>query len=119
MLEEAEINNQSLSVEIVPGAALKDLNAIEVTTESRRVLVLKFIQILDEVAHSIHPAESRDKGILAKHHHSELIRWLEASTKLFQIIPGELFHYSVETAEDFYHVITREHPSVQEVVVEV
>jgi hypothetical protein len=119
VLEEGAIQNQLQSVEVAPGAILENLRAIEVSQTSRRVEVhftdVRLIQIYDEVAHKAHPAETRDSGIVAMHHDSELVRWLCESTKLMHTIPGELFHYSVETAEDFYHVITREHPAVCEI----
>lgn len=40
---------------------------------------------------------------------------IRQGTKLIDIVPGELFHYSVETSEDFYHVVTRIHPTVGEI----
>ena len=119
VLEEGQIQNKLQSVEVAPGAVIENLSAIEIPLTSRRVEVhftdVRLIQIYDEVAHKAHPAETRDSGIVAMHHNSELVRWLCESTKLMHIIPGELFHYSVETAEDFYHVITREHPAVHEI----
>lgn len=119
VLEEGAIQDQQQSVEVAPGAVFENLCAIEVPPTSRKVEVhfadVQLIQIYDEVAHKAHPAETRDRGIVAIHHNSELVRWLSESTKLTHIVPGELFHYSVETAEDFYHVITREHPVVREI----
>ena len=119
VLEEGAIQDQLQTVEVAPGATLENLRAIEVPPTSRKVEVhfadVQLIQIYDEVAHKAHPAETRDKGIVAIHHNSELVRRLCESTKLMHIVPGELFHYSVETAENFYHVITREHPAVHEI----
>jgi hypothetical protein len=118
ILEEGAIQGQTISVEITSGIVLENLKPIEVISNSRKILIhftdVKFIQIFDEVAHLANLTESRDLGIVAQHHNSELIRWIGKSTKLSEITPGELFHYSVETAEDFYHVITREHPTVRE-----
>lgn len=118
ILEEGAIQGQTISVEITSDIVLENLKPIEVISNSRKILIhftdVKFIQIFDEVAHLAHLTESRDVGIVAQHHSSELIRWIGKSTKLSEITLGELFHYSVETAEDFYHVITREHPTVRE-----
>lgn len=119
ILVEGAVTNELVEVEILPGTTMKGLNPIAIPADARRILVhfedVKFLLVLDEVAHKIQPGETRENGVVARHHSSELLRWLAKSTKLFDVIPGVLFHYSVETAEDFYHVVTRAHPTVSEI----
>ena len=119
ILAEGAVSSEKVEVEILPGTTMKGLNPIAVAANTRRILVhfedVKLLHVLDEVAHKVQAGESRENGVVARHNNSALLQWLGESTKLIQIIPGELFHYSVETAEDFYHVVTRVHPTVREI----
>ena len=119
VLAEGTVSAETIEVEILAGMTTKGLNTITVTAGARRILVhfedVRLLHVLDEVAHKGQAGESRENGVVAKHHNSALLRWLEESTKLIQMIPGDLHHYSVETAEDFYHVITCAHPTVSKI----
>ena len=119
VLAEGAVSTETVQIEILPGATIKGLNPITVASGARRILVhfkdVKLLYVVDEVAHIVHSGEIRENGVVARHINSALLRWVTESTKLVQIIPGELFHYSVETAEDFYHVVTRVQPTVREI----
>ena len=121
VLSEGAVSTETVQVDIVPGTTMEGLNPITIPAGARKLLVhfedVKLLHVLDEVAHKVQPGESREAGVVARHHNSALLRWLAESTKLTEIVPGELFHYSVETAEDFYHVVTRVHPTVVEIEV--
>ena len=121
VLTEGAISKDTVQVEILPGTTMEGLNPIELPAGARRILVhfgdVKLLHVLDEVAYKVQPGERRDAGVIARHHNSALLRWLADCTKLIDIVPGELFHYSVETAEDFYHVVSRLHPKVVEIEV--
>ena len=119
VLAEGAVSTETVQIEILPGATIKGLNSITVASGARRILVhfkdVKLLYVVDEVAHIVHSGEIRENGVVARHNNSALLQWLGESTKLIQIISGELFHYSVETAEDFYHVVTRVYPTVREI----
>ena len=119
ILAEGAVSKETVQVEILPGTTMEGLNPLTVPAGARRFLIhfndVKLLHVLDEVAHKVQPGEDRETGVVARHHNSTLLRWLAESTKLIEIIPGELLHYSVETAEDFYHVVTRVHPTVSEI----
>jgi hypothetical protein len=119
VLSEGAVSTETVQVEIVSGTTMEGLNPITIPAGARKILVhfedVRLLHVLDEVAHKVQPCERRETGVVARHHNSALLRWLAESTKLIDIVPGELFHYSVETAEDFYHVVTRVHPTVGEI----
>ena len=121
VLVEGAVSKETVQVEILPGTTMEGLNPLTVPAGTRRILVrfddVKLLHVFDEVAHKAHPGESRENGVVARHHNSALLRWLTEYTKLVEQTPGELLHYSVETAEDFYHVVTRTHPTVSEIEV--
>lgn len=121
VLSEGAVSTEMVQIEIVPGTTMEGLNPITIPVGAKKFLVhfedVKLLHVLDEVAHKAQLGESRDTGVVARHHSSALLRWLAESTKLIEIVPGELFHYSVETAEDFYHVVTRVHPTVVQIEV--
>lgn len=116
ILVEGKVSKEMVQLEVVAGSVLQDLHPIAVPQGARRVLVhfedVRLLHVLDEVAYRELPEEIRESGVVARHRNSSLQRWVTESTLLNEVIPGELFHYSVGTAEDFYHVITRTHPSV-------
>jgi hypothetical protein len=119
VLSEGAVSPKTVQVEYVPGTTMDGLNPIEISAGARRILVhfedVKLLHILDEVSHKVQSGERREAGVLAKHHNSALLQWVAESTKLIEMAPGQLFHYSVETAEDFYHLVTRVHPTVVEI----
>ena len=56
--------------------------------------------------------EEREPDVLALHKNSTLIAWLKESTVLHLLEPGAWLHYSLLTANEYYHVITETQPSV-------
>jgi hypothetical protein len=119
VLAECAVSERTVQVEILPGTKMEGLNPLEVRPEARRILIkfedVKLLHVLDEVAHKVQSGETRERGVVARHHNSALLQWLLDYTRLVEQIPGELLHYSVETAEDIYHVVTRVHPAVTEI----
>ncbi|NJR67136.1 MAG: hypothetical protein HC772_20390 [Leptolyngbyaceae cyanobacterium CRU_2_3] len=59
--------------------------------------------------------EEREPHVVALHKKSVLIAWLKESTYLFHLSTKDApLHYSVLTANEYYHVITRIEPSISE-----
>jgi hypothetical protein len=116
LLVEGSISKSRVDVDLLPGVRLEALNPLTLQDNARKFLIhfedVKALHVLDEVAHKGQIGESREPGVIGQHHQSALLAWLAASTKLADITPGELLHYSVETAEEFYHVVTRVPPVV-------
>jgi hypothetical protein len=69
-------------------------------------------QIYDETDHFENFHLDRDDGVIGKYKSSSLLSYLKSETLLFDTTPGELFHYSVMTGNEFIHVITRQKPQV-------
>lgn len=115
-LVEGAVSTERVQVEVLPGTILKDLSPLSVPSNARKVLVhfsdVKLLYVLGEAAYRKLPEEHREKGVVARHRNSALLRSIAGSTLLSELTPGELLHYSVATAEDYYHVITRVHPEV-------
>src|ERR1043165_9585222 len=119
ILAEGKVSNELVQLEVAPGTVLQDLRPIAVPQAARRVLIhfkdVGLLHVIDEVAYREPPEESRESGVVALHRNSSLQRWVSESMLLNEVTPCELFHYSVATAEDVYHVITRTHPTVSEI----
>jgi hypothetical protein len=119
VLVEGATSAQEVDVEILPGTTLSGLRPITISSDARRVLVyfkdVRLLHVLDEGAHKPQENETRDNGVVARHYNSALLRWVGETTQLTDMLPGELSHYSVETAEDFYHVLTRLEPQVTQI----
>lgn len=69
-------------------------------------------QIYDETDHFENFHLDRDDGVIGKYKTSSLLSYLKNETLIFDTTPGELFHYSVMTGNEFIHVITRQKPQV-------
>ena len=115
-LVEFEAAKKSENVEIL-GHTFENLHRFEPAIDGRRVIVhfadVLCFHVFDEfVRLENHHGEEREPDVLALHKHSTLIAWLKENTVLYGTTSGELLHYSVLTANEYYHVITREEPSV-------
>ena len=118
VLEEATVARSQESVAVSPGAPLHGLQPLRVLHDARRVIVhftdVQLFVVIGAFAFADRPGDVRDDGIVARHHDSEILRWVRQSTHLVELIPGALMHYSVQTGDDFYHVVTRAEPTVYE-----
>lgn len=69
-------------------------------------------QVYDETDHHKDYHLDREIGVIAKYKSSSLLNYLRKETLLFDTTPGDLFHYSVMTGNEFIHVLTREKPKI-------
>jgi hypothetical protein len=115
-LVEFESAKEPENVEIL-GHSFENMHRFEPAIDGRRVIVhfadVICFHVFDEFARlENYNGEERETDVLALHKNSTLIAWLKESTVLHHTTNGELLHYSVLTANEYYHVITREEPSV-------
>jgi hypothetical protein len=119
VLVEGVVSPKTVQLEVTRGSVLKDLHPLEIPFDARTVLVhftdVKVLHVLGEAAYRELPGELREKGVVAKHENSALLKFVAEFTLVNETTPGKLFHYSVATADDYYHVITRAHPQVSEI----
>jgi hypothetical protein len=117
-LAEAVILDRIESIEVAPGITIDDTRPVEVQPGSKRVVVhfdhVVYLQVYDEGSQKDQTGEEKDGGVLALHQNSGLLKWLGESTLLLDLTPGDLFHYSLLTGEDVFHVVTRTTPKVWE-----
>lgn len=119
LLRESVVVDKAENIEITPSHSIS-AHRIEQMTDGRQVLIEFYdvvcLHVFDENARvENYNGEVREKEIIALHNNSTLLAWLKLSTILNIVTPGELFHYSVLTANEYYHVITRNAPSVREI----
>ena len=73
---------------------------------------VKHFQIYDEAMHTEQEMNSRTGGVIGVHENSALMQYLGDQTRVLEITPGKCMHYSVLTADEFIHVVTRREPKV-------
>ena len=119
VLAEGAVSPRTVDLEVLPGAVLKGLRPLEVPSTARKFVVLFtdviLLHVLGEFAYRELPGEMREQGVVARHHNSALLKSISEFTRIGETTPGELLHFSVATADDYYHVLTRAHPEVSQV----
>ncbi len=116
-LIEASVSDRKEDIEITKKATIKDVYPIEPNENSRKYTVhfndVVLYQAYDECSHLEEDGEW-DDGVISVCKNTKLIQYIKDNTLIFDTTPGELVHYCVKTAEEWYHVISREAPKVYE-----
>lgn len=96
------------------GIEIKGVYAVEPKGERFRVYFddVVLLQVFDECSHKSTDQEYRDEGVIGQYTSSSLLNYVRQETLLMDNVPGDLLHFEVMTGDDWFHVITREEPTV-------
>jgi hypothetical protein len=116
-LDQASVGVEKEDVEVGEGQAIEGCHPVTVEDESLGYTV-RFDDVVlylayDECASDWKDDKIESSGVITKFSDSSLIQYAKNKTLVFDITPGEIEHYCVQTADDFIHVLSRGKPIVE------
>ncbi|TQV88296.1 hypothetical protein [Aliikangiella coralliicola] len=112
------LSKEKEDIDLGEGNIIKGVYRVEPKGPRYRVYFddVVFIQVFDECANKGQDDEFRDEGVIGQYKSSSLLSYIKSETLIMDITPGELLHFEVRTGEDWFHVVTREEPSITKTV---